>query len=220
MREVLFSGWGTGDTHAGPSNLQYGLDNWIYGMLGYTGFAATRRRRDGTRSARASIASSRTARSWSSCARPNNNTWGVGFSEEGIVFGSTANGYPSVYMPIPNRYYESGARLVAVAGAAASIADTQPLPADHRQGAAGRLARRLHRGGRPRPLHRPHLPAGILEPHRLRQRADRPPRRRRSSCERDGSDFRSTQRAGTCWPATTSGRRRSWPRSAPTATSG
>ena len=30
----------------------------------------------------------------------------------------------------------------------------------------------------------------------------------------------STQRAGTCWPATTSGPRRSWPRSGPTAMSG
>src|SRR5207253_5581175 len=37
----------------------------------------------------------------------NNNSWGVGFSEEGIVFGSTANGCPSVYLPIPNRYYEA-----------------------------------------------------------------------------------------------------------------
>src|SRR5207237_953868 len=33
--------------------------------------------------------------------------WGVGFSEEGILFGSTANGNPSVHLPIPNRYYES-----------------------------------------------------------------------------------------------------------------
>jgi putative heme-binding domain-containing protein len=37
----------------------------------------------------------------------NNNSWGVGFSEEGLLFGSTANGCPSVYLPIPNRYYES-----------------------------------------------------------------------------------------------------------------
>ncbi|MFQ3592134.1 MAG: c-type cytochrome, partial [Gemmataceae bacterium] len=36
----------------------------------------------------------------------NNNSWGVGFSEEGFHFGSTANGNPSVYLPIPNRYYE------------------------------------------------------------------------------------------------------------------
>ncbi|MFT3878272.1 MAG: c-type cytochrome [Gemmatales bacterium] len=39
-------------------------------------------------------------------ASTNNNTWGLGFSEEGILFGSTANGNPSVCMPIPNRYYE------------------------------------------------------------------------------------------------------------------
>src|SRR6266852_8711689 len=37
----------------------------------------------------------------------SNNTWGLGISEEGIIFGSTANGNPSVYMPIPNRYYEA-----------------------------------------------------------------------------------------------------------------
>ena len=37
----------------------------------------------------------------------SNNSWGVGFSEDGLVFGSTANGCPSVYLPIPNRYYEA-----------------------------------------------------------------------------------------------------------------
>src|SRR5205823_2919987 len=37
----------------------------------------------------------------------NNNTWGLGISEDGLIFGSTANGNPSVYMPIPNRYYEA-----------------------------------------------------------------------------------------------------------------
>jgi uncharacterized protein len=36
----------------------------------------------------------------------NNNTWGLGFSEEGYVFGSTANGCPSVHMAIPNRFYD------------------------------------------------------------------------------------------------------------------
>jgi hypothetical protein len=36
----------------------------------------------------------------------NNNTWGLGISEEGLIFGSTANGNPSEFMPIPNRYYE------------------------------------------------------------------------------------------------------------------
>jgi len=37
----------------------------------------------------------------------DNNTWGFGQSEEGLIFGSTANHNPSVYMPIANRYYES-----------------------------------------------------------------------------------------------------------------
>ena len=40
-RKILFSGWGTSDTHSGPSNLQYGFDNWIYGMCGYSGFRGT-----------------------------------------------------------------------------------------------------------------------------------------------------------------------------------
>jgi len=36
----------------------------------------------------------------------DNNTWGLGLSEEGLVFGSTANGNPSDFMPISNSYYE------------------------------------------------------------------------------------------------------------------
>ena len=31
----------------------------------------------------------------------------MGISEEGLLFGSTANGCPSVFAAIPNRYYES-----------------------------------------------------------------------------------------------------------------
>ena len=38
VRETLFRGWGTHDTHAGPSNLRYGFDNWIWGTVGYSGF--------------------------------------------------------------------------------------------------------------------------------------------------------------------------------------
>jgi putative membrane-bound dehydrogenase-like protein len=105
-RRVLFSGWSTEDTHAGPSNLHYGLDNWIYGIVGYSGFSGKiggephrfsqgfyRFRPDGSK--------------MEFLRNTNNNSWGVGFSEEGILFGSTANGNPSVHLPIPNRYYES-----------------------------------------------------------------------------------------------------------------
>ena len=38
-RKVLFTGFRTYDTHAGPSNLRYGLDNWIYAIIGYSGFS-------------------------------------------------------------------------------------------------------------------------------------------------------------------------------------
>jgi putative membrane-bound dehydrogenase-like protein len=106
VREVLFTGWGTNDTHAGPSNLRYGFDNWIWGVVGYSGFQGTvgekqirfgqgiyRFKPDG--SALEFIRSS------------NNNTWGLAFTEDNIVIGSTANGNASMYMPIPNRYYES-----------------------------------------------------------------------------------------------------------------
>jgi hypothetical protein len=44
-------------------------------------------------------------------ARTSNNTWGVGFTEDGYVFGSTANSRPSNFVHIPLRYYRGmGAR--------------------------------------------------------------------------------------------------------------
>jgi putative membrane-bound dehydrogenase-like protein len=105
-RRVLFSGWGMQDTHAGPSNLRYGFDGWIYGVVGYSGFRGTvgdqqhrfgqgifRFKPDG--SAMEFLRSS------------NNNTWGLGLTEDNLIFGSTANNNASMYLGIPNRYYES-----------------------------------------------------------------------------------------------------------------
>lgn len=105
-KKVLFSGWSTGDTHAGPSNLNYGFDNWLYGMVGYAGFEG---RIGGERqSFRTGFYRFRPDGSKFEFLRnTNNNSWGVGFSEDGVLFGSTANGNPSEYMPIPNRYYEA-----------------------------------------------------------------------------------------------------------------
>jgi putative membrane-bound dehydrogenase-like protein len=105
-RRVLFTGWSTEDTHAGPSSLHYGLDNWVYGMVGYAGFSGVvggewHRFRQGFFRFRPDASKMEFLRS------TNNNSWGVGFSEEGILFGSTANGNPSVHLPVPNRYYEA-----------------------------------------------------------------------------------------------------------------
>lgn len=106
VRKVLFTGWGTRDTHAGPSNLRRGFDHWIYGMVGYSGFDGTvggERVRFGQGFFRFLPDGSRLEFLRST----NNNSWGLGFTEEGILFGSTANGCPSVYLPVPNRDYES-----------------------------------------------------------------------------------------------------------------
>jgi putative membrane-bound dehydrogenase-like protein len=122
VRKILFTGWGTNDTHAGPSNLRYGLDNWIYGIVGYAGFNGTiggerhqfrqglyRFKPDGSK--------------LEFLRNTSNNSWGVGISEEGFLFGSTANGCPSVYLPIPNRYYEKVRGLTA-GGVLPMISDT------------------------------------------------------------------------------------------------
>jgi uncharacterized protein len=120
VRKVLFSGWGTGDTHAGPSNLTWGLDGWVYGIVGYSGFRGT----VGGEAISFPMGFFRFLPDGSKLEylrSTNNNSWGFGFSEEGLVFGSTANGNPSEHMPLPNRVYErvrgwSAERLGGIAG--------------------------------------------------------------------------------------------------------
>jgi putative membrane-bound dehydrogenase-like protein len=106
VREVMFGTWNQRDTHGGPSNMQYGLDNWIWAMQGYNDSrldvgGEQHRFRQGFFRFKPDGSKLEFVRS------TNNNTWGLGISEEGIIFGSTANGNPSEYMPIPNRYYEA-----------------------------------------------------------------------------------------------------------------
>ncbi len=112
LRQQLFTGWNTNDTHAGPSNLKYGFDNWIYGSVGYAGFVGTiggerlnfrqgyYRFKLENNDGKLSVTKMEFLRSTS------NNTWGLTFNEDGELFGSTANGCALVQMPIPNRYYE------------------------------------------------------------------------------------------------------------------
>lgn len=111
LRQVLFSGWGTYDTHAGPSNLRYGFDNWIYGMCGYSGFNGTvngERIRFGQGIYRFKLeaADGLKVTKLEFLRSTNNNSWGLAFNENGELFGSTANGCPLVHLTIPNRYFE------------------------------------------------------------------------------------------------------------------
>ena len=103
-KKILFTGFGTGDTHAGPSNLHYGFDNWIWGCVGYSGFngkvgadslkfgqAFFRFKPDGSKM------------EWTTST--SNNTWGMSFNEAGDVFGSTANNSHGWYMAIPHQNF-------------------------------------------------------------------------------------------------------------------
>ena len=102
VREILIDGWGTFDTHAGPSNLKYGFDNQIWGVVGYSGFK-------GTVAGKQYEFSQGLYRFPSDISnlefltKTTNNTWGLGFNENNDVFASTANNTHSVYMGISNK---------------------------------------------------------------------------------------------------------------------
>jgi putative membrane-bound dehydrogenase-like protein len=104
-KKILFTGWGSGDTHATASNIKLGLDGWIYGCVGYSAFNGT----VGGEQVKFSSGFYRFKPDGSKLeflGRTSNNTWGFAFNEDGDVFGSTANNQPSVYEPIPRRYYD------------------------------------------------------------------------------------------------------------------
>ncbi len=132
VRKEIITGWGTFDTHAGPSNLKYGMDNNIWGVLGYSGFKGTiagQQREfsqgvykfklaDHAMHQHASAASNSMSTSTSTessspqvtefdyMTRTSNNTWGLGFTEDFEVFASTANNTHSVYLGIPDKYLQ------------------------------------------------------------------------------------------------------------------
>lgn len=106
VREVVLDGFAMGDTHAGVSNLKYGFDGWIYATVGYSGFHGTvggerfdfgqavfRFLPDGSK--------------LEVLQNTTNNTWGLGFTEEFDIVGSTANGNPSWYMSFPQADYKA-----------------------------------------------------------------------------------------------------------------
>ena len=134
----------------------------------------------------------------------NNNTWGVGFSEEGLLFGSTANGNPSVYLPIPNRYYETGPRLVVERAGRASPDNARfdPITDKVRQvdwhGGFTAAAGHALYTARTYPQEYWNRTAFVTEPTGHLVGDVR-------AAAATAADFTLAQRAGTCWPATTSG---------------
>ncbi|MBK8504905.1 MAG: ThuA domain-containing protein [Saprospiraceae bacterium] len=104
-KKILFSGWGTFDTHAGPSNLQYGFDNKIWGVVGYSSFDGkvgneTHNFRQGV------YRFDSDAATMEFMGATSNNTWGLGFTEAFDVLISTANNTHSAFLGIPRRFFE------------------------------------------------------------------------------------------------------------------
>jgi putative membrane-bound dehydrogenase-like protein len=105
VRRVLFHGWGTNDTHSGPSNLRPGFDNWVWGSVGYSGFRGTVGGRD-QRFGQGIWRMKPDGSELEFLTPTSNNTWGLGLRETGDVFASTANNQHSVYLGLPNRVFE------------------------------------------------------------------------------------------------------------------
>jgi putative membrane-bound dehydrogenase-like protein len=131
--EVLFTGWGTKDTHAVTSNLRWGPDGWIYGSVGYSAGDVTsgdgkkqfghisaglyRFRPDG--SALEQVAAG-------SC-----NTWGCEIAPDGEIFFSTATcGEPIEHLVLPEKVI-SRAGVPGIRASKSIIEENKVYPARH-----------------------------------------------------------------------------------------
>ncbi|MDF2157937.1 PVC-type heme-binding CxxCH protein [Algoriphagus sp. CAU 1675] len=103
VREVIMTGWGKSDTHAGPSNLKYGFDNKIWGVLGYSGFNGEVSGVNHT-FGQGVYRFETNGENLEYLGNTSNNTWGLGFTEDFETFISTANGQHSVYFSMANNY--------------------------------------------------------------------------------------------------------------------
>jgi putative membrane-bound dehydrogenase-like protein len=109
VRQVVLEGWGIGDTHAQANSLHYGLDNWLYGCVGYSGYKGYVGGREldfrmGTFRFKADGSALEFLHQFS------NNSWGHSANAAGDQFGGTANGAPIFYGGIPATAYATGAR--------------------------------------------------------------------------------------------------------------
>ncbi len=101
--EILSTGWGKNDTHAGPSNLQYGFDNKIWGVVGFAGFKGEMNGKP-MQFGQGVYRFQPDGKDFEYLATTSNNTWGLGFSEDNNVFISTANNTHSAFYSMPATY--------------------------------------------------------------------------------------------------------------------
>lgn len=107
VRQEIITGYGIRDTHAQASNLHYGLDNWLHGCVGYSGF-------DGIVNGRTLSFTMGTYRFKADGSaieflhQFTNNSWGQSENDAGDQFGGTANGAPFFFGGIPATAYPPG----------------------------------------------------------------------------------------------------------------
>ncbi len=104
--EVLFTGWGTMDTHAVTSNLRWGPDGWVYGSVGYS--SGDVKSADGAKKfGRISAGLYRFRPDGSALeqvAAGSCNTWGCEIAPDGEIFFSTATcGEPILHVVLPEK---------------------------------------------------------------------------------------------------------------------
>ena len=104
VRKVLFTGFNTNDTHAGVSNLRYGFDGWIYATVGYAGFSGKVGGED-LKFATGVFRFKADGSKLEFLQNTTNNTWGLGFTSDFDILGSTANANPSWYMTFAKQLY-------------------------------------------------------------------------------------------------------------------
>jgi putative membrane-bound dehydrogenase-like protein len=107
IRQPVITGWGKTDTHAQASNLRYGLDNKIWGVVGYSGFNG----KVGDSTIKFSSGVYRftpDGKKLEYLSTTSNNTWGLGFSEDFDVFISTANNTHTAFYGMDRKYLALG----------------------------------------------------------------------------------------------------------------
>ena len=109
--EVLYTGWGTFDTHAVLNNFRWGLDGWIYGTVGYT--RGKVKSGDGKRDfgdiAAGVYRFKPDGSALEQIAAGGCNTWGCEVAPDGeIVFTTATCGEPICHVVIPEKILARG----------------------------------------------------------------------------------------------------------------
>jgi len=101
--QPMLTGWGKSDTHAQASNLRYGVDNKIWGVVGYSGFNG--KLGDSTYKFSSGVYRfTPDGKKLEYLSTTSNNTWGLGFSEDFDVFISTANNTHTGFYGMDKKY--------------------------------------------------------------------------------------------------------------------